>query len=320
MATTSQLIGTSDAISDIKQKLPVVSACDATVLITGETGTGKEVLAKTIHEQSNRSGGPFVPINCGALPRELVENELFGHRKGAYSQAFDNQKGLVDVASEGTLFLDEIDSLPLEIQPKLLRLLQEREYRPVGDNRLKKVDLRFIAAALTNLADRVRDRTFRADLYYRLTIFHMHLPPLRDRKDDIPSLAAYFVGRFGQAYGKGKLTISEEALAHLTSYNWPGNIRELEHAVHRAAVWCQTGELRPEHFDLPTFEDKSEPQDWNQPYHDLKEQILVSFEQEYICKILKLHEGNVSAAARSARLDRRTFQRLMAKHDINHDI
>lgn len=320
MATDLEFIGNSEAIREIKQKLTVISACDATVLITGETGTGKEILARTIHKESDRSNSPFIAINCGGMPKDLFENELFGHKRGAYSQAFENREGLVEAASGGTLFLDEIDSLPLDVQPKLLRLLQEGEYRPLGDNRLKKTDLRFVVAALTNLADRVMDKTFRADLYYRLTIFHIHLPPLRDRKDDIPALTAYFVERFGQTYGKQGLSISDEALAHLVSYNWPGNIRELEHAVHRAVVWCQTKVLRAVHFDMPKIEDKSMPQDWNQPYHYLKEQILTDFEQRYVCKILELHDGNVSAAARSAQLDRRTFQRLMVKHGINHDV
>ena len=320
MAPDLQLIGTSSAIRDVKQKLALVSTCDATVLITGETGTGKEILARTIHELGHRSSKPFVTINCGGLPKDLIENELFGHKRGAYSQAFEDRKGLVEVTAGGTLFLDEIDSLPLDVQPKLLRLLQEKEYRIVGDNRIQKVDLRFIAATITNLADRVSEKSFRADLFYRLSIFNLHLSPLRDRKEDIPHLADHFVKRFGQKFGKKDLKVSEEALAHLMSYNWPGNIRELEHAVHRAVLWCCEGELQPAHFELPIYESKPDIHDWNQPYHQLKKQILDSFEGEYIFRLLRRHRGNVTFAARSARLDRRTFQRLMVKHGINRTV
>ena len=317
MAPDLQLIGVSRSIRDVKQKLALVSTCDVTVLISGETGTGKEILARTIHELSHRSSKPFVTINCGGLPKDLVENELFGHKRGAYSQAFENRTGLVKVSSGGTLFLDEIDSLPLDVQPKLLRLLQEKEYRIVGDNKIQKVDLRFIAATINNLADRVKEKSFRSDLFYRLSVINLHLTPLRDRKEDIPHLTDHFVRRFAQKYGKNNLKVSEEALAYLVSYDWPGNIRELEHAVHRAMVWCREDELQPAHFDLPTYESKPDIRDWNQPYHQLKKQILDSFEAEYIFKLLRRHAGNVTSAAYSARLDRRTFQRLMVKHGIN---
>jgi two-component system response regulator AtoC len=320
LAAELQLIGNSRAIWEVKQKLPLVSTCDASVLISGETGTGKEILARTIHELSHRSNKPFVAFNCGGIPKDLFENELFGHKRGAYSQAFEDRKGLIEVASEGTLFLDEIDSLPLDVQPKLLRLLQEREYRIVGDNTLRRADLRFIAATIANLADRVSEGAFRADLFYRLSIFNRYLPPLRDRKGDISPLAVHFVRRFGQRYGKKSLKISEESTAYLMSYNWPGNIRELEHAVHRAVVLCSEKELQPEHFDLPVCESKPDLQDCNQSYHNLEKRILDTFEAEYISKLLKAHRGNVSSAARSARLDRRTFQRLMAKHRINRSV
>jgi transcriptional regulator with GAF, ATPase, and Fis domain len=320
MAPDLQLIGNSQSIRDVKEKLPSVSTCDATVLITGETGTGKEILARTVHRLSHRSSKPFVTINCGGLPKDLVESELFGHKRGAYSQAFENRKGLVEATSGGTLFLDEIDSLPLEVQPKLLRLLQEKEYRIVGDNRIQKVDLRFIAATITDLTDRVIEKSFRADLFYRLSIFNLHLTPLRDRKEDIPHLTDHFVKRFGQKYGKNSLKVSEEAQAHLMGYNWPGNIRELEHAVHRAVLWCCEKELQSAHFDLPICGSKPDLQDWNQPYHRRKKQILDSFEAEYISKSLKRHGGNVTSAARSARLNRRTFQHLMVKHGISRTV
>lgn len=320
MAADLRLIGNSQAIRDVKQKLPLVSICDASVLINGETGTGKEILARTIHELSHRSKKPFVAFNCGGIPKDLFENELFDHKRGAYSQAFEDRKGLIETASEGTLFLDEIDSLPLNVQPKLLRLLQEREYRIVGDNTLRRVDLRFIAATIANLAERVSEGTFRADLFYRLSIFNMNLPPLRERKGDISALAAHFIGRFGQMYGKKNLRISEESTEYLMSYNWPGNIRELEHAIHRAVVLCSEKVLHPEHFDLPVCETKTDLQDRDQSYHNLKRRILDTFEAEYISKLLKTHRGNVTSAARSARLDRRTFQRLMAKHRINRSV
>ncbi len=317
MVTDIQFIGTSQPIREIKQKLPLLSACDATILITGDTGTGKEILARTVHRLSQRKEKSFVTVNCGGVPKDLIENELFGHKRGAYTQAFESTSGLVEVASGGTLFLDEIDSLPLEAQPKLLRLLQEREYRIIGDNRLQKIDVRFIAATVTDLEARTRERSFRADLFYRLNIFHLHLPPLKDRKQDIPTLATHFVERFGNMYQKKNLEISEEALSVLMSYDWPGNIRELEHAIHRAVVSSQDKELKPVQFDLPTSKAESDVLDLNQPYHHLKDKILCSFEEEYISRLLEIHRGNVTSAARSARLDRRTFQRLMNKHGIS---
>ena len=206
-------------VRDIKAKLLTVASCDATVLITGETGTGKEVLAKKTHELSPRSHRPFVAINCGGMPKDLLENELFGHKRGAYSQAFETRKGLVEAARGGTLFLDEIDSLPLDMQPKFLRLLQEKEYRVLGDNSQKTADLRFISASNLNLEECVKERMFRPDLFYRLSVFHIHVPPLRERKEDIPSLAVYFLKRFGKIYGKENLQISKDAIRHLLQYD-----------------------------------------------------------------------------------------------------
>lgn len=316
MADGIRYIGSSRAIQDIKEKLTTVAACDASVLITGETGTGKEVLAKNIHEFSLRSRMPFIALNCGGMPRELVENELFGHKRGAYSQAFENSKGLVEEARGGTLFLDEIDSLPMDNQPKLLRFLQEKEYRILGDSRLKKVDLRFMSASNLDLEERVKEGAFRSDLFYRLSIFHIHLPPLRERTEDIPRLAEHFLKKYGKIYGKQHLEISREAIVQLVKQDWMGNIRELENALHRAVVSCAGPELQPRHLDLPKIESNEEHLDWTQPYHHLKRKIIDSFESQYVGKLLREHRGNVSSAARSAHLDRRTFQRLMAKHKL----
>jgi two-component system response regulator GlrR len=314
------MIGNSQAMYEVKRKLYTISlVSEANILITGETGTGKEVVAKTIHEMSTRRNSLFVSINCSGIPKELVENELFGHKKGAYSQAYNNRKGLVDEAAGGTLFLDEIDSLPLDVQPKLLRLLQEKEYRAIGDNRLIKADVRFIAASTANLEECIRNKTFRSDLYYRLSIFHMYLPPLRDRKDDILLLVEHFVKQLCKIYAKRNLQVSEEALECLMNYNWPGNVRELEHAVHRAVVGCADTELLPQHFDLPNNMSKQDGLDLCKSYHAQKRKILNNFEAEYVYNLLKKYKGNVTSAARSARIDRRSMQRLMSKHNIKRN-
>ncbi|MFX0201193.1 MAG: sigma 54-interacting transcriptional regulator [Candidatus Hodarchaeota archaeon] len=317
MVTDIKFIGDSKLIREIKQKLPLLSACDATILITGDTGTGKEILARTVHRLSHRKEKAFVTVNCGGVPKDLIENELFGHKRGAYTQAFESTSGLVGVASGGTLFLDEIDSLPLEAQPKLLRLLQEKEYRIIGDHRLQRVDLRFIAATVTNLEACVRERSFRADLFYRLNIFHLHLPLLKERKEDIPALATHFIQHFGNIYQKKSIKISDGAVNLLMSYDWPGNIRELEHAIHRAVVSSHDKVLNPGHFDLPATRAETDFMNFNQPYHHIREKIISDFEVKYISRLLEKHQGNVTSAARAARLDRRTFQRLMNKHGIS---
>jgi two-component system response regulator AtoC len=214
------------------------------VLITGESGTGKELVARAIHSSGIRSARPFVVVNCGAIPAALLESELFGHVKGAFTDAHRNKAGLFQEADGGTIFLDEIGELPMELQVKLLRVLQEGELRRVGDNRAVKVDVRVVAATLRDLKEEIKKGSFRDDLYYRLNVIEIKLPPLRSRPGDIPGLASRFIEKYGRRFGKPAKALSEEALAALMSYGWPGNIRELENVIERAMILEETGTIR----------------------------------------------------------------------------
>jgi two-component system response regulator AtoC len=244
------LIGDSEPMAEVLKQVRKVAPIKTTVLLSGESGTGKELVARALHELSPRAALPFVAVNCGAIPAELMESELFGHVKGAFTDAVRNKKGLVVEADGGTLFLDEIGELPQPLQVKLLRFLQEEEIRAVGDTRSQRVDVRVVAASARNLGAAVQAAQFREDLYYRLNVVGIHLPPLRERKDDIPQLARHFLSRYARLrLGATIEGISEEALAALQAYRWPGNVRELEHAIERAAILCEGSLIREE--DLP---------------------------------------------------------------------
>jgi transcriptional regulator with GAF, ATPase, and Fis domain len=233
-----EMVGSSPKFRQLIERVQLVASTTATVLITGETGTGKELVARAIHNLSPRSSRPLVKVNCAAISAGLVESELFGHVKGAFTGATDRRVGRFEYADGGTLFLDEITELPLEMQAKLLRVLQEQEFEPVGSNRTVKVDVRLLAASNRNLADLVKEGRLRMDLYYRLLVVPVEVPPLRDRRDDIPLLASHFVQRVSRQFGRHVEKISERMLRELVSYDWPGNIRELENFLARAIVLC----------------------------------------------------------------------------------
>ena len=244
------LVGGSASMQDVLKQLRKVAPVKTTVLLTGESGTGKELVARALHELSPRASFPFVAVNCGAIPGELLESELFGHVKGAFTDAVRNKKGLVAEAEGGTLFLDEVGELPSGLQVKLLRFLQEEEIRRVGDVRSEKVDVRVVAATARDLATAVKDGQFREDLFYRLNVLGIRLPSLRERPEDIPALAEHFLARCARLRAGTPLSgISADALAAMRAYRWPGNVRELEHAVERAVVLADGPELREE--DLP---------------------------------------------------------------------
>jgi transcriptional regulator with GAF, ATPase, and Fis domain len=230
--------------------LPRIARSQVTVLILGETGTGKELMARAVHYLSPRSDKAFVPVNCGALPNELVENELFGHVAGAYTGAGNSSDGLIREADAGTLFLDEVDSLPPPAQAKLLRFLQEKEIRPVGARKSRKVDARVVAAANTDLREAVRARQFRADLFYRLNVVPLLLAPLRDRREDIPELAEHFAQKYAHQFSRPTPVISSAARQKLLTHSWWGNIRELENVVERAVLLAKDDRLEPEDFVL----------------------------------------------------------------------
>jgi len=239
-----RIVGGSRALRQVMQQVDAVASTDATVLITGESGTGKELLAKEIHRRGPRSRRPFVKVNCSAIPREIFESEFFGHARGAFTGAAHERPGRFQIADTGTIFLDEIGDLPVELQPKLLRVLQEGEYERVGEDGTRKVDVRVIAATNHDLADEVRSRRFRQDLFYRLNVFPLELPPLRARTDDIPQLATHTIAMMSKKHRMPAPPLTPEDIAWLQRYDWPGNVRELQNVIERAVILSKGVRLR----------------------------------------------------------------------------
>jgi len=253
-----EIIGRSPPMRYISEQVTVVSPTNATVLILGESGTGKELLAREIHNASSRRDGPMVRVNCAAVPRDLFESEFFGHVKGAFTGALRDRVGRFELANGGTLFLDEVGEIPIELQSKLLRAIQEGEYERVGGNKTLKTDVRLVAATNRNLAEDVRKGKFREDLYYRLNVFPIALAPLRERKSDIPALAAHFLERASREFNKPLSLLNAEALATLKAYDWPGNVRELQNVVERAVITARGSTIA---FELPTVANVRHTQD-----------------------------------------------------------
>lgn len=308
-----QFVGESPALMEQVQKIPQMARCNANVLITGETGTGKEVCARALHYLSRRADHPFVPLNCGAIPIDLLENELFGHEPGAFTSAHSQHNGVIHEANGGTLFLDEIDSLPLSAQVKLLRFLQDREYRPLGARKAAKADVRIIAASNGRMDELLSSGKLRQDLFYRLNILSLHLPPLRLRKEDIPLLARHFVAKYvTETDGKAR-GIAPASLHKLSCYDWPGNVRELENIIERAVVLSMTDVIYSREIDLPIF---SEPDVETESFNQLKARVIADFERTYLRTSLEKHRGNIGQAARAAQKNRRVFFQLMHKHHI----
>jgi len=237
------IVGASETLREVLKLVRIVAPTNSTALILGETGTGKELIARAIHNISSRNGRPFVKLNCAAIPLDLLESELFGHEKGAFTGAIAQKLGRFELADKGTLFLDELGDIPLALQPKLLRVLQEQEFERLGGTRTHQVDVRLVAATHRNLADMVKRNTFRSDLYYRLNIFPIQLPPLRERREDIPALVAHFVEIFGNRMCKPIAYVPLETMSALSAYEWPGNIRELQNLIERAVILSKDGVL-----------------------------------------------------------------------------
>ncbi|MDL1873439.1 sigma-54-dependent Fis family transcriptional regulator, partial [Deltaproteobacteria bacterium PRO3] len=244
----AKIVGQSRAVREVYKTIGKVAANDVSILITGESGTGKELIAKAIHQNSPRAKGPFVAVNCAAIPRDLLESELFGYRKGAFTGAEENRPGHFEIANNGTLFLDEVGDLPLPLQAKLLRVLQEKEVQRLGSSEAKSVDVRILAATNQNLEKMVKEKKFREDLFFRLNVIPIHLPPLRERKEDIPLLCEYFLAKLSQETGVPRKTLSPEAMQMLEGYRWPGNIRELENVIKRAAILSANETLHVQDF------------------------------------------------------------------------
>jgi two-component system, NtrC family, response regulator GlrR len=310
-----QFVGANAVFRSEIDKISVVARSDAAVLITGETGVGKDLVARGLHYLGRRARNAFVPVNCGAIPGELFENELFGHEPGAFTSALVTQTGLIEEADGGTLFLDEIDSLSSAAQVKLLRFLQEKEYRRLGSSKIRRCDVRVIAAMNTCPAAAVKAGRLRSDLYYRLNVVSLSIPPLRERCDDIPRLAAHFLARYSAEMQKHLTGFSPEAIAQLVRYSWPGNVRELEHAVERAVIFAQHSTVGLEDVVLPRETETA----GTESFRELKARTIEQFERRYITGLLAANQGNISIAARAARKNRRAFFQLMRKHGIRSE-
>lgn len=313
------IVGTSKAIQRVFNLIATVAPTEGTVLITGESGTGKELIARAIHYNSPRREGPFVVVDCGTIPDNLMEAELFGYTKGAFTGATETQKGLIEVARKGTLFFDEIGDLNLSLQAKLLRLIQEKEFRPVGARELIRADIRIIAATNKDLLLLVKEGTFREDLFYRLNVFPIHIPPLRDRKEDISALADYFLRKYSRESGKKISYISAEAMKELFLYDWPGNIRELENVIHRAVLLCQGDTIGPEDIIISKTEDIRIPKNLRELKEikkKLKARSIESIERSFILDALSRNDWNISRAAQEVGMQRTNFHSLMRKYGI----
>lgn len=331
----ARLIGGDPAFTATVERIPAVARATSPVLILGETGTGKELCARAVHHLSARRHSPFIPVDCGTLPDMLCENELFGHVRGAFTDAHCNQRGLVGMAEGGTLFLDEVDSLTLPAQAKLLRLLQEGTYKPLGADRFSRADVRIIAATNLDLQELVQIKKLRSDLYFRLNVLRLVMPPLRQRRLDIPLLADHFVRLLCDEAGIPRKTLAPAALDRLSAAEWPGNVRELFNVMQQAVVFAEGRTIASQHLALL---DDAVPSDGGIPaahlavahadthaaadaaqggFREARARAVEAFERAYVENLLRKHHGNVTHSAREAKTDRRAFGRLMKRYRID---
>ncbi|MDK2791903.1 MAG: two-component system, NtrC family, response regulator PilR, partial [Deferribacteres bacterium] len=312
-----EIVGVSDCILKVKKNILDVAATDSTVLISGESGTGKEVVARAIHKLSKRKDREFVAINCGAIPSDLLEAELFGYKKGAFTGAVSEKKGLFEIANHGTIFLDEIGDMPLFLQVKLLRVLQEKKILPIGSTTFIDIDVRVIAASNKDLLEEIEKNNFRKDLFYRLNVVNIYIPPLRERKVDIPYLAKHFLNKYARLLNKEIGDISFAVMEMLKKYDYPGNVRELENIIERAVVVEKSNKLLPSSISEHIFDDSLNV-DVNS---ELKlpvnlESLVEKIEEKYIRKALEVTKNNQSKAAKLLGLTLRTFRYKMEKYDV----
>jgi two-component system, NtrC family, response regulator GlrR len=307
------IIGESPAFVALLRQIGSIAKHDVCVLILGETGTGKEVFARAIHYCSERSGKPFIPVNCGAIPVELLENEFFGHESGAFTSANCSRRGIIKEADGGTLFLDEVDCLPPFAQVKLLRFLQDGQFRPLGSGSVCSADVRVLAASNANINEILESGRLRTDLYYRLNVLSMQLPPLRERDGDIILLARHFLVKYAGKFKVQAREFSAAALQKLLYHPWPGNVRELENVIQRTVVLADHATIQPDDIPMGSKDTRSETLNFQQ----LKAKAIDHFEQDYIRRLLLIHDGNITRAAQTAGKDRRAFWELMRKHNIS---
>jgi DNA-binding NtrC family response regulator len=318
------IVGKGKRMQDIYRIISKVAMTDSTVLIYGQSGTGKELIARAIHFNSTRREKPFVPVDCAVLSENLLESELFGHIRGSFTGAVTTKPGLFEVADGGTVFLDEVGNISLAIQAKLLRVLQEREFTPVGGTKAKKVDIRLIAATNKDLEKMIKEETFREDLYYRLNIVPITLPQLKDRQEDIPLLAAHFLKKYAEEMGKTIKGFTPEAMEKMIRYPWPGNIRELENVVERTVVMIEDEMVRVEHLILPGQREKEilenqiplTSEGLKEIKKQMREKAVEEIEKAFVLSALERQQWNVTRAAEEVGMLRPNFQALMRKYNL----
>ncbi|MGH7233162.1 MAG: sigma-54-dependent transcriptional regulator [Nitrospiraceae bacterium] len=314
------LVGTSKAFQSVIRQIREAAQVRSTVLISGETGTGKGLIARAIHEQSREREKPYQVIDCATIPEGMVESELFGHVRGAFTGAVADKPGLIELANGGTVFLDEIEDLPLPLQSKLLRVLEDNEVRRVGGTQVKRVDMRFIAATNQELDEKIRSGTFRKDLYYRLAVIVIRVPPLRERIDDIPVIARHLLAQFGREMGKSHCYFDTSAITELTAYAWPGNVRELRNVVERAVMLATEDKLTQADIQalLPSGKKTGLTEAGatyaTLPYMDAKAKMLDEFTQAYLKAKLAMHDGHITRAAEDSGIPRQHFSLLMKRY------
>ncbi|MFZ3123199.1 MAG: sigma-54 dependent transcriptional regulator [Thermodesulfovibrionales bacterium] len=306
-----KLIGESQKIKDLREQMEMAARSNSRVLIFGESGTGKEVAARLLHEKSQRDGKPFVEVNCAAIPQELIESELFGHEKGSFTGAFEKKNGKFELADGGTLFLDEIGDMSLQAQAKVLRVIETQEFQRVGGNKNINVDVRIIAATNKDLREEVKKGSFREDLFFRLNVIPLFVPPLRERKDDIPILVEYFLDSLAEEYGKPPRKILTEALKYLLSYDWPGNVRELKNVIERLVIMTPSNIIDAKNLFIHV---EHEGSDYFQ-YKTLKD-ARDAFEKDYITKKLEENNWNISRTAEILDVERSNLHRKIKAYEI----
>ncbi len=318
------IVGKSKKMQEIYRIVAKVAPTDSTVLIYGQSGTGKELIARAIHFNSLRREKQFVPVDCAVLSENLLESELFGHVRGSFTGAITNKPGLFEVADGGTVFLDEVGNISLAIQAKLLRVLQEREFTPVGGTKAKKVDIRLIAATNKDLEKMIKEETFREDLYYRLNIVPIYLPNLKERQEDIPHLAVHFLKKYTEEIGKTIKGFTPEAMEKLMKYTWPGNVRELENLIERTVVMTENEMIRPEHLIFPGQKEKESvsnnipmtSEELKEIKKQIRERAVEDIEKTFVLSALERHNWNITRASEEVGMLRQNFQTLMRKYNI----
>lgn len=309
------IYGKSPVVRKLYEETEKISEYNVNVLITGESGTGKDLAARAIHYLSPRADKPFIPVNCGAIPDSLFENEFFGHLKGAYTDARNRQIGIIKEADKGTIFLDEISAINLNMQSKLLRLLQNKEYKILGDSKIRKADFRMISATNVDLQQHIKEEKFRKDLFYRLNVVSLYIPPLRERKEDIPLLVKHFINKYSLEFGIEKKVVSDKAMRILISYSWPGNIRELENEIQHAMIMSTTQQI-----DYNCFKFRSDPIDRENERENLKSakaKMINSYERSYLISLLTENRGDVVRSAKIAGKSRTALWNILKKHQLS---